>query len=396
MALTLAFVGTVTAKAKAKPHTHTIHSHKILRIPISKGKVSTHKNTLGRWAHSLRKFGLKLKEGDLSSLSLHSSLPLTDVGNDKEYYGIVKIGNPPQSFKMQFDTGSSRFVLSASDCVECSGDSHYDRAASSTFRKGNEEPWDIHYGDGSFASGVIAQDDVTLGGITVRAQSLNLVKNESENFDDVIDGVMGLSFGQLSNSTTVFENMMAQHKVDRGIFSFYLGKRSLGGGGEVVFGGLDSSRVLPGYGITYTNVIQAMHWKVGFRNVIVNGYPMVDVALKQVLPAVIDTGSTLLVIPERLTNWIHRQIEGARSFRGVWTVPCDMTEGQMEFDIEGKIFKVPAVDLVREATNLPGVCFSSVQSSPGSYMIIGDVFLKNNYVVFDQTNKRVGFAPANL
>ncbi|KAF9349725.1 hypothetical protein BGX26_012013, partial [Mortierella sp. AD094] len=344
----------------------------------------------------LRKYGLKRKQSDLSTLSLKASLPLVDVSNDKEYYGIVKIGTPPQSFKMQFDTGSSRFVLSASDCEQCSGDSHYNRAASSTFRKGSDEAWDIHYDDGSFASGQVGQDDVTLGDITVRAQSLNLVKNESEMFDDVVDGVMGLSFGQLSNSTTVFESMTSQNKMASGIFSFYLGKRYLGGGGEVIFGGLDMSRVLPGSEITYTNVIQPMHWKVGFRNVVVNGYPMVDVSKKQMLPAVIDTGSTLLVIPERMAYWIHRQMVGARVFRGVWTVPCDMTDGQMEFDIEGRKFIVPAVDLVREATDLQGLCFSSVQSSSGSYMIIGGVFLKNNYVVFDQENKRVGFAPLNL
>ncbi|KAF9431702.1 hypothetical protein BGZ76_011804 [Entomortierella beljakovae] len=394
-ALVLALANTSFAKGHKDSH-HT--KENILRIPIARsGGEIERLGTFARLSHSLRKHGFKGKYGsEMSSLSAQSLVPLVDVGYDIEYYGIVKIGTPPQPFKMQFDTGSSRFVLSASDCAQCSGDTHYNRLASSTFNKGSEEPWDIHYGDGSFALGVISRDDVTLGDITIIGQSLNLVRNESEGFDDVIDGVMGLSFGELSNSTTVFESMMAQKKVSRGIFSFYLGKKSLGGGGEVVFGGLDMSRIEPGVEITYTNVIQALHWKVGFRNIIVNGYPMVDVSRGQVLPAVIDTGSTLLIIPARMSYWIHRQMIGARVFRGIWTVPCDMIDGQIEFDIEGKRFVVPAVDLVREATNLPGLCFSSIQSSSGSYMIIGDVFIKNNYVVFDQENKRVGFAPLNL
>ncbi|KAG0307029.1 hypothetical protein BGZ98_001222 [Dissophora globulifera] len=301
---------------------------------------------------------------------------------------------------MQFDTGSSRFVLSTKGCDQCSGDTHFDPSASSSFRPGSREPWEIHYGDGSFASGIIGRDDVTLGNITVRQQSLNLVTNESASFDDTVDGVMGLSFGRLSSSTTIFESMMAQQQVARGIFGFYFGKRSLNGGGEVVFGGLDMARVQPGHTITYTNVTHAQYWKVAFRNVIVYGNPLLansdERKRSRMFPAVIDTGSTLLVVPEWIADQIHARIPGSRSFDVTWTVPCKLITGQLEFDIEGKRFAVPSIDLVREQTNIQGLCYSAIQSSPAGFMIIGDVFLKNNYVVFDQENQRVGFAPAVL
>lgn len=48
--------------------------------------------------------------------------------------------------------------------------------------------------------------------------------------------------------------------------------------------------------------------------------------------------------------------------------------------------------MVREYIGF-GLCFSAVQTSSADYLILGDVFLKNNYVVFDQAEKRVGFAP---
>ncbi|MBM6388038.1 MAG: hypothetical protein JSY10_29510 [Paenibacillus sp.] len=39
------------------------------------------------------------------------SVPVVDHLYDIEYYGTVKVGNPPQKFKVNFDTGSSDFWL---------------------------------------------------------------------------------------------------------------------------------------------------------------------------------------------------------------------------------------------------------------------------------------------
>lgn len=310
-----------------------------------------------------------------------------------QYYGLVDIGTPPQTLKLQFDTGSSRLVISTTECPVCSGTSPFNLTLSSTYRPGIE-PWKIHYGDGSFAKGFIAEDKVTLGPISVQNQKLNMVISESANFDDTVDGVLGLSFGAVSGSTTLFENMLEQKLVDQGVFSFFFGKRSINGGGEVIFGGVDMDRVEPGNEITYTSVTEATHWNIDVQDFVMNGKSFARNKWRTPIRSIVDTGTTLLVGPEDWVNWYHNQIARSRRYRRTWVVPC---KGQSELSvvIEGKTFTVPYEDLAREYIGF-GWCFSSVQTSSADYLILGDIFLKNNYVVFDQAGQRVGFAPLKV
>ncbi|KAF9155446.1 hypothetical protein BG015_009822 [Linnemannia schmuckeri] len=320
-------------------------------------------------------------------------IPLVDYDFDREYYGTVMIGTPPQAFKIDFDTGSSQFIISSKDCIECSGTTHYDSSASSTFRA-NGKPWTITYGDQSHASGYLGHDQILLDNIRVKNQQLALVTSESTGFDDTIDGIMGLAFGSLSTSIastrTVFENMMAQGVVERGIFSFYLGKASRGGGGEVMFGGMDLSRILEGENVVWTEVTKAKYWQIDVEDVFVDGKAI------------------SLVVPETLADAIHHKIPGAQEFGTSWALPCDLaptsppsssptsSTSKVELQISNKRFGIPFEDLVREETDTLGLCYSGIQSSTAGFMIIGDMFIKNNYVIFDQEKRRVGIAPLKI
>ncbi|KAG0072812.1 hypothetical protein BGZ90_011793 [Linnemannia elongata] len=357
----------------------TATSDALIRIPIIKNEIPQHaRDSRQSWYYTLRKYGLSRTKSEMESQTV------------SVYYGLVDIGTPPQTLKLQFDTGSSRFVVSTTECPVCSGTAPFNRTLSSTFRAGLQ-PWKIHYGDGSFAEGVISEDKVTLGNITVQNQKLNLVQNESANFDDTVDGVMGLSFGAISGSTTVFESMVEQKLVDQGVFSFFFGKRATNGGGEVIFGGVDMDRIEPGNAITYTNVTEATHWNIDVQDFTMNNGSFAKDRKTTPIRSIVDTGTTLLVGPEDWARWYHDLIPKSRKFRKTWVVPCK-GQGRLSVVIEGKTFTVPYEDLAREYVGF-GLCFSAVQTSSADYLILGDVFLKNNYVVFDQEEKRVGFAP---
>lgn len=355
----------------------------------------------------------------------------------------------------------------------------------------------------SHAEGFLGRDHVTLGapleststtegegkekkggrrGLTVQHQELALVTSESDNFDEAIDGIMGLAFGALSSTSssftssggttpsqvvptkTVFENMIAQGLVDRGVFSFYLGKSPHGGGGEVLFGGWDPSRIEDGYELVFTNVTRPKYWQINIENVFVSDHRVDYTPVKTVtyltpklppstpsslpptstsekrsnIAGIVDTGTTLMIAPFHLANAIHAQIPHARIMGQSWAVPCNLgqTHGgsKVELQIEGKRFAIPFEDMVREPVEQPsglastdespssfssgthknegeddedaseggkggkgsGFCFSGVQPSGANFMIIGDVFIKSNYVVFDQEHQRVGIAPLKL
>ncbi|OAQ26847.1 acid protease [Linnemannia elongata AG-77] len=537
-------------------HTTIVNADDVIKIPITTQVGLTRPSTIGRWEHTLRKYGLStdfepnqrggpqgrqrgrvIEDADENQEKKVARVPLVDFDFDREYYGTVLVGEPPQSFKIDFDTGSSRFILSSKGCTQCSGTTRYDSSLSTTFRLNSDDTpapssinttsptsawpryssskpphdpnaWHITYGDLSHAEGYLGRDHVTLGasleststtegegkkggrgGLTVQHQELALVTSESANFDEAIDGIMGLAFGALSSSSsssysrpsggttpskavvptkTVFENMIAQGLVDRGMFSFYLGKSSRDGGGEVLFGGWDPSRIEDGHELVFTNVTKPKYWQINVENVFVSDHRVDYTPVKTVtyltpkppssslpptnssssssekrsnIAGIVDTGTTLMITPFRLANAIHAQIPYARIMGQSWAVPCNLgqTHGgaKVELQIEGRRFAIPFEDMVREPVERPsglattdespssssssggahknddgeddedaseggkggkgvGLCFSGVQPSGANFMIIGDVFIKNNYVVFDQEHQRVGIAPLKL
>ncbi|KAF9133200.1 hypothetical protein BGW39_010311 [Mortierella sp. 14UC] len=76
--------------------------------------------------------------------------------------------------------------------------------------------------------------------------------------------------------------MMSQGLVDKGLFSFYLGKTSRGGGGEVLFGGWDPSRIVEGHELVFTNVTRPKYWQINVENVFVSDKRVDYTAVKTV------------------------------------------------------------------------------------------------------------------
>lgn len=75
-------------------------------------------------------------------------------------------------------------------------------------------------------------------------------------------------------------------------------------------------------------------------------------------------------------------------------VPCSLSKantGSVGLKLAGRVFEVPMADLAWEPVGKSKgksgeeICYSGVQSMDIPVWTLGDVFIKNNYCVFDQS-----------
>jgi hypothetical protein len=78
---------------------------------------------------------------------------------------------------------------------KASGHAIFDPNKSTTWKASDGQTWEIQYGDGSTASGVVGTDDVRVGGLSISNQSVQLAKTMAPSFESSkCDGLMGLGF----------------------------------------------------------------------------------------------------------------------------------------------------------------------------------------------------------
>ena len=167
--------------------------------------------------------------------------------------------------------------------------------------------------------------------------------------------------------------------------------------------------------LTFVNVTQDRYWEVPFNGIkignrtIMGGSSGSSVGTSQNSTAIIDTGTTLIIMPPSMSHAIHMAIPGAEYNNTYgWNVPCKQRfqtnnsstnaatddSNQVIFRLGDHQFPIAYSDLIREKTS-PGndtQCFSGIAEAPIPMVIIGDTFLRSYYSVFDYDNRRVGFA----
>ncbi|KAI9012059.1 rhizopuspepsin 6 precursor [Phycomyces nitens] len=317
------------------------------------------------------------------------TVPMIDYGGDIEYYGTVKVGTPAQSLKLDFDTGSADLWFASTLCTTCgSGQTKYNPSKSSTY-KSSTKTWSISYGDGSSASGTVGYDTVNLGGLSITGQGIELAKKESSSFQsDPVDGLLGLAFDSIitaSGVKTPMDNLISQGLITKPIFGVYLGKASTTAVGEYVFGGYNSAHV----GGTLTTV--PVDNSDGFWSINVSGLTAGSSSLGS-FSGIVDTGTTLLLLTNTVAAKVAKAYGATDNNDGTYTIKCDTSSfSPLVFTIAGAKFSVPASDLVFEKDG--STCIASFGYADMDFAILGDVFIKNNYVVFNQEVPELQIAP---
>ena len=350
------------------------------------------------------------KEEKESSRNLRSTGVTTDGGESEiikdygnaQYFAVVEIGTPPQSFEVIYDTGSSNLWVPKVGCTHCglpfiSHKKKYDESKSSSYEEDGED-FEIMYGSGS-VKGFFSKDDITLAeDIIIDAQDFAEVTDAGglgvAYSLGKFDGILGLGFSSISigGRTTVFENAIKQNKVDQPIFAFYLGDN---GPGELTFGGYDSSK-FEGE-LTYVKLEAATYWEITLDEISCGDYKK-EGSDDNKIKAIVDSGTSLIVGPKAEIAALATSIGAKANIMGEYTIDCakvpDMPD--VVFTIGGIEYSIPGPKTVIQAQGTCLFAFMGLEIPPpaGPLWILGDVFMREYYTVFNVHDKTIGFAKA--
>ncbi|KAG2143603.1 acid protease [Suillus clintonianus] len=317
----------------------------------------------------------------------NGNVSLTNYDADL-WYGDIEVGTPPQTFTMLFDTGSSDLFLPSIQCdVSCDGHTQYDPAASSS-SKDTGQPFrqQAEYVDDVFVGGYEA-DDQTIG--AAYAYSPEFSKD-----DFPPDGLSGLGFPEISEfeGSPLFQTLYESGQLPQGVIGFKLSTTP--GASEMLIGGTNTS-LYRSDTLTYIPVTQKGYWQVVMDGISRLGQ---DVIESHAAPAIIDTGTTLVITSDAIAQAYYANIPGATAHTEgedtYWTIPCNIINSTVPtFIFGGHAFPVSPQTFNLGPDILSSDCLAGIAaSSEMDFTIVGDVFLQNTYSVFDYRNTRVGFA----
>ena len=354
------------------------------------------RNGPSAYAKALGKFGGNIPSNVqvAAAAATSGTVSANPSENDEMYTSPVQIGSDGTTLNLDFDTGSSDLWVFSTDtpASESRGHQVYDTSSGTRLQGAS---WNISYGDGSGASGVVYTDSVTVGEVTATRQAVEAATAISggasgQNFDGT-DGLLGLASSSINTvqpeqQTTFFDTV--KPNLDSPLFTATLKHQQPG---SYDFGFIDDSK--------YTGELNyvPVDFSQGFWQFDVDSFSVDGGESGQFGAGIADTGTTLLLAPDNLVDAYYAGVDGAENDPqvGGYTIPCDADLPDLTLTIAGNDVTV-AGSLVNFAPLEEGssTCFGGIQSDSGiGFSILGDIFLKAIYAVFDAGNTQFGFAP---
>jgi len=376
-----------SAVAAAAPTAASQQSFSLKQVAVPK---TTFRAPAHAYAKALAKYGAEVPGHVAAAAASTGSVPTQSEGGDEEYITQVTVGGT--TLGLDIDTGSADLWVFSSEtpASERTGHSYY--TPGSTAKKLSGYTWDISYGDGSSASGDVYTDTVTVGGVTYAKQAVESAKKVSSEFTDdtYSDGLLGLAFSSINTVSPTAQKTFFANVASSLASPLFAADLKHNAAGVYDFGWTDSSKYTGS--ITYTDVDSSE----GFWQFTSTSYAINGKNANKALNGIADTGTTLLLIAETIVSKYYAQVSGAKNSNtyGGWVFPCTATLPSFSLIIGSYSATVPGDYINYGAAEDTGTtCYGGIQSDAGiGFSIFGDIFLKSQYVVFDNSGPQIGFA----
>lgn len=189
---------------------------------------------------------------------------------------------------------------------------------------------------------------------------------------------------------TVFENAIKQNAVDQPIFAFYLGDNAPG---ELTFGGYDPTK-FEGE-LAYVPLQSATYWEIPMDGITAGDYKAGPNPDGSPITGIVDSGTSLMVGPRAEVTKLATAVGAKPNIMGQYTVDCDKLDEipDIVFTIGGNDYTIPGKNAVLQAQGTCLFSFMAMDFPPGGpQWILGDVFMRQYYTVFNYVDETVGFA----
>ncbi|PRT56078.1 Aspartic proteinase yapsin-3 [Wickerhamiella sorbophila] len=368
----------------------------------------------------------------LEHLERRADLPELALINQLTFYqATLEIGSQKEQVQFTIDTGSSDLWVMSPDnplCAQddeqiqqnnlpnCSAPITFDYSASSSFSKNQSSVYYGQYADGTVAQGFYAQDTVVIGQSTVKNANFAVATNT--NVSQPVFGIASVNDeASVSNQDpTTYANIPVQLK-EQGFtqavaYSLWLNDLNALEG-SILFGGVDHEKYVGDLQlvpmVTFTSDGQQVNPPilpfVMLHGVSVyNNKNMAATIAECSLPVALDSGTSLAYLPSDIIDAIGQSISATPlNNLGIYGAYCDLSGGLI-WNFSGvEIFTpfsqllYPLVTTSNEPATYKGrpICGLNIMPSE-SLFLLGDLFLRSAYVVFDYENYQVAIANTNF
>ncbi|KAL8874155.1 MAG: hypothetical protein Q9174_000460 [Haloplaca sp. 1 TL-2023] len=328
-----------------------------------------------------------------------NSAGIHNDGTDFSYFASVKFGSSGKVLYMLVDTGAANTWVMGSDCTNqvCADHNTFGPEDSQTLSV-SQEPFDLKYGTGS-VSGYVANDTIEVAGISV-SLSFGLASSTSEDFADYpMDGILGLGYpgSKPMDFPTAMETIQEADVLPSNILGVNLQRSSDGSrDGQLSFGAPDTTKYEGD--LSYTRIVDdASTWEIPVDDVKVGGK---SCGLNG-RTAIIDTGfcsqtksqTSFMLLPPLDAEELHGKIPNAQHDGETYTVPCT-SDTSIQLVFSGTSYSISPKDYVGDADeDDSATCASNIigrKPFEANQWLVGDVFLKNVYSVFDYDSQSIG------